>query len=169
MLMADAVNGAMPRPAFGRRRLAARLRVVAEANLALHVDHPWLVDVADNAVSWSGDDRQVRPPAGRLDRDGLDVEADAALTFVLDFARARMRWTRRADERAAEAGRQWAPVGPVWRPTSATITRRRSAWGLRQPARPRTRPWRIMRGRSGLDRVVAAIEDLVRSSCPRPR
>ncbi|MFN8171097.1 MAG: helix-turn-helix domain-containing protein [Candidatus Nanopelagicales bacterium] len=165
VLMADAVNGAMPRPAFGRRRLAARLRVVAEANLALHVDHPWLVDVADQRVSLGpGTIAKYDHELAAFDGTGLgDVEADAALTFVLDFARA-AAWTRRADERAAglaDEWAQWAPRLEAYLGDDHPRARRvgAAAGEAMDAAYSPDHAWTF-----GLDRVVAAIEDLVQST-----
>lgn len=88
-----------------------RVRAVAEANRALHLAHPWVVDVADQRVALGpGAIAKYDRELGALDDLDLgDVERDAALTFVLDFVAASARATS-----ANSAGVQidWASIGP---------------------------------------------------------
>lgn len=94
--------------------LTERIRRIADANLAVHVAHPWLADVA-----------QDRPPLGpgqlrKYDRElalladrGLsDHEADLALGLIVSFVRAHagvaLAAARTEDEQA-----WWAEAGPA--------------------------------------------------------
>lgn len=90
VLMADHVHARMERPPFGRLGWRSRVRLVAEANLALIRAHPWVTDVADErtalgpgTIAKYDHELEAFTPL-RLD----PVTCDAALRFVLDFARA---------------------------------------------------------------------------------
>lgn len=111
VLMVDAVNADVP----GLEALAGdwrqRVRTIAEDNLRMLRWHPWMLEVDDpRAVLGPGTiakyDRELRA------FDGLDldpVRRDAALTFVLGFARASA--ARIAEHgRAAEFGAAWGQV-----------------------------------------------------------
>lgn len=91
-----------------------RIRLIADANLTLHVTHPWLADIA-----------QDRPPLGpgqlrKYDRElailvdcGLsDRDADLTIGLVVSFVRAHagaaLAAARTEDERA-----WWAEAGPA--------------------------------------------------------
>ncbi|MDN5725571.1 MAG: TetR/AcrR family transcriptional regulator, partial [Propionibacteriales bacterium] len=93
-LMVDSCYAAMPRTTWSDQPWRTRLAVVAEANRALLVAHPWLTEVA--ALS--------RPPLGpgvmakyehelaAFDDTGLsDLDTDAALTHLLGFVQAHCR------------------------------------------------------------------------------
>jgi AcrR family transcriptional regulator len=162
VLMADVVNGATARSAFGRRRLAARVRLVAQANLDLHTAHPWLLDVADERVALGpGTIAKYDHELAAFDGSGLDaLQTDAALTFVLDFARSAAR-ARLAHAKAARLAGQWAQWAPRLeaylgdshpRAQSIGAAAGEALDGTYSP----DHAWRF-----GLDRVVASIEDLV--------
>lgn len=109
VLMADTAYGRMPRRTYGSAGWRTRVRRVAEANLALHLDHPWLLEVADDRTAFGpGTIAKYDHELHALDPLSLgDVARDAALTFVLDFARAAAR-ARRRDPRADEMPQTWA-------------------------------------------------------------
>lgn len=108
VLMADQAHSQMSSTAFGRAAWRTRVRRVADDNLALLREHPWLLDLEDQRTALGPGtiakyDRELRAFDGTsLD----DVSRDAALTFVLDF-------TRSTAERivvrpaAAEFGELW--------------------------------------------------------------
>jgi AcrR family transcriptional regulator len=165
VLMADSALGAMPTSAYTDRRWADRVRRVAESNLALHVDHPWLLDVADQRVAMGPGaiakyDRELRA----FERLRLtDLDRDAALTFVLDFARASAR-TRRDESRAATMADIWASsserlaayLGPRYPLAQRVGAVAGAAMGA---AYSPEHAWTF-----GLARVLAALEALPRST-----
>lgn len=111
VLMADAAVGSAPHPPLdGAWR--GRVRRLARAELDLHVAHPWLLDVTDQRTAL-GPGTIARYDHGlhAFDPLGLaDLDRDAALTFVLDFARGAAR-ARRPDSRAPtmdEVWRRWS-------------------------------------------------------------
>jgi AcrR family transcriptional regulator len=109
VLMADAVYARMPRPAHGTAGWRTRVRRVADTNLALHLEHPWLLEIADDRTAFGpGTIAKYDHELHALDPLPLDdVARDAALTFVLDFVRAAAR-ARRRDPRADEMPQIWA-------------------------------------------------------------
>lgn len=112
VLMADALRSRRPPPALTSTSWRGRVRQVAEAELALHTTHPWLLDVADPRTAFGPGtigtyDAQLRA----FDATGLDdVGRDAALTFVLDFVRAAAR-ARLAAAHAADMEVAWSAWG----------------------------------------------------------
>lgn len=90
VLMADAVHAAAERPAFGRAGWRTRVRRLAQANRRLVLEHPWLPGVRDQRVALGpGTIAKYDHELHAFDPLPLDdVSRDAALTFVLDFARA---------------------------------------------------------------------------------
>lgn len=111
VLMADAVHARMARAPFGRLGWRARVRQVAETNLALLQEHPWLHDVADDRTALGpGTIAKYDHELAALGPLALDpVTCDAALTFVLDFVRASAR-ALRPRPRAGELAAHW----PEW-------------------------------------------------------
>ena len=118
-LMLDAVYLAMPRPDLGGRPWRARATAVAEQNLALHLAHPWTVEVST-----------LRPPLGpglmtkyehelgAFDGLGLsDVQMDDCLTYLLGFVHTAARSTLDAAaarrESATDDAGWWSAVSPV--------------------------------------------------------
>ncbi|GII78931.1 TetR family transcriptional regulator [Sphaerisporangium rufum] len=118
-LMLDTVFGQVPRPALSALPWRERVRAVADANMAMYRQHPWMLSVATG-----------RPPLGpgliakydhelsALDGLGLhDVEMDDALTYLLGFVQASARLA--ADARAATGQgalsdeQWWAIAGPL--------------------------------------------------------
>lgn len=90
VLLVDRVHGAMTLPPFGRAGWRTRVHRVADANLALLRDHPWLLRVTDARTALGpGTIAKYDHELHAFDGTGLDdVDRDAALSFVLDFARA---------------------------------------------------------------------------------
>lgn len=113
VLMTDVAHARMPLPAYGRLGWRARVRLVAEANLALLDAHPWLAEVADDRTALGpGTIAKYDHELGALGPLRLDpVACDAALTFVLDFVRA-AALARRPRPHAAELAEQWPEWGP---------------------------------------------------------
>lgn len=109
VLMADAAHASLPLPAYGDADWRTRVRHVAEANLALLLEHPWLLEVDDERTAFGpGTIAKYDHELHALDPLPLDdVARDAALTFVLDFVRAAAR-ARRRDPRADEMPQTWA-------------------------------------------------------------
>ncbi|MBV2364507.1 TetR/AcrR family transcriptional regulator [Streptomonospora nanhaiensis] len=161
VLMADAVHAAAPRPPHTEADWRARVRRVAEANLALHTDHPWLLEVADQRTALGpGTIAKYDHELHALDPMGLsDVERDAALTFVLDFARAAAR-ARRPDPHAARMAESWPETGrrlAAYLGADHPLAQRvgAAAGAANNAAYNPEAAWRF-----GLDRVVAALEPL---------
>ncbi|KAA1426726.1 TetR/AcrR family transcriptional regulator [Nocardioides antri] len=111
VLMVDAAHAQMDRPSFGRLGWRARVRRVAESNLALLGAHPWLLDITDDrAALGPGTIAKYDHELGALAPLRLDpVTWDAALTFVLDFVRSSAR-NLRPQPRAGELAEHW----PEW-------------------------------------------------------
>ncbi|MCP2263771.1 TetR/AcrR family transcriptional regulator [Promicromonospora thailandica] len=109
VLMADAACARMPRPGHGTAGWRTRVRRVAEANLALLLEHPWLLEIDDDRTAFGpGTIAKYDHELHALDPlDLADVARDAALTFVLDFVRGAAR-ARRRDPRAEEMPQVWA-------------------------------------------------------------
>ena len=116
VLMADAAHHRTDRGAYGRSGWRSRVRRVAEANLALFQQHPWLVDVVDDRTALGpGTIAKYDHELEALAPLGLDDATwDAALTFVLDFVRASAR-ALRPQPRAGEMAEHW----PEWSPRLA--------------------------------------------------
>lgn len=112
VLMADLAHARQSRPRFGSPSWRTRVREIAEADLALHTDHPWLVDITDQRISFGpGTIAKYDHELHAFDDTPLgDVERDAALTFVLDFVRASAR-ARRPDPRGTDMAAEWAATG----------------------------------------------------------
>jgi hypothetical protein len=113
--MADAVHASMSRPSFGRSGWRTRVRRVADANLALLVAHPWLVQVRDPRVALGpGTIAKYDHELHAFDGTGLDdVHRDAALTFLLDFVRSS----------AAVQLASWGDFAPVWAAAAGRLER----------------------------------------------
>jgi AcrR family transcriptional regulator len=118
-LMLDAAYAAMPRTDTAGRPWRERATAIAEDNLALHLAHPWTVDVST-----------LRPPLGpgligkydhelaafeRLDL--TDLQMDDCLTYLLTFVHAAARSTLDAAtarrESAVDDTGWWATAGPL--------------------------------------------------------
>lgn len=160
ILMADAAHAALELPAFGRARWRTRVRRVAEANLALLVAHPWLLDVRDSRVALGpGTIAKYEHELHAFDGTGLtDLQRDASLTLVLDFV-------------GASAGRRVGSpedFGPVWAESAARLA---VYLGTNHPLAQRVgeaageamgTPYSAAHAwRFGLDRVVAGLAELV--------
>ncbi|WP_305093934.1 TetR/AcrR family transcriptional regulator [Prescottella sp. R16] len=109
VLMADTVRARSGRPPYVSDDWRDRVRQVADEETALHAAHWWLLDVTDQRTSFGPGtiatyDRQLHAFDGT---PLTDVDRDAALTFVLDFARAAAR-ARRPDPHAADMAEVWA-------------------------------------------------------------
>jgi len=116
VLMADAAHAAYvaaEAPAYGRRGWRGRVELVAEANRAMLRRRPWLLDATDERTALGpGTIAKYDHELRALDPLGLDdVRRDAALTFVLDFARASVRAEEAASRTYAVAG-SWSEWGP---------------------------------------------------------
>ncbi|MFD2796280.1 TetR/AcrR family transcriptional regulator [Promicromonospora vindobonensis] len=109
VLMADAVYARMPLPGYGTAGWRTRVRRVADASLALHLEHPWLLEIEDDRTAFGpGTIAKYDHELHALDPLHLDdVARDAALTFVLDFVRGAAR-ARRRGPRADELPQVWA-------------------------------------------------------------
>ena len=114
VLMADRVCLRMRLPAFGRSRWRTRLRRLAEANLALFREHPWLLEIRDPRLAVGpGTIAKYDHELRAFDGLGLsDLDPDAGLTFVLDFVRAS------AVAMTAESGESFVPF---WADSAARL------------------------------------------------
>jgi AcrR family transcriptional regulator len=118
-LMVDAAYQRMPKVDTAGQPWRQRLTVIADANRALYLAHPWLSSVST-----------LRPPLGpglmakyehelaALDGVGLtDLQLDDALTYLLSFVQANARAT--SDARAArlasamDDAQWWAANAPL--------------------------------------------------------
>jgi AcrR family transcriptional regulator len=108
VLMADAAFARMPLPEHGKAGWRTRVRRVADMNLALYREHPWLLEIEDDRTAFGpGTIAKYDHELHALDPLPLDdVARDAALTFVLDFVRAAAR-AQRPDPRADEMPQIW--------------------------------------------------------------
>lgn len=113
VLMVDEVHARMAASSSHEADWRARVRRVADENLALFRAHAWMLDVSDARVAVGPGtiakyDRELRA----FDDTGLSaVERDAALSFVLDFVRATAARMRESAERE-QFGSFWAEAGP---------------------------------------------------------
>lgn len=89
VLMADHAHGQMTTTPFGRSTWRTRVRHVAEDNLALLRDHPWLLGIDDPRTALGpGTIAKYDHELHAFDGTSIsDIRRDAALTFVLDFVR----------------------------------------------------------------------------------
>jgi len=112
VLMADTACARMSLPAHGTAGWRTRVRRVADANLALHLDHPWLLEIDDDRTAFGpGTIAKYDHELHALDPLPLDdVARDAALTFLLDFVRGAAR-ARRHAAHADEMPQAWARWG----------------------------------------------------------
>jgi AcrR family transcriptional regulator len=165
VLMVDAVHASMTRPTFGRAGWRTRVRRLAEANLALLRDHPWLLEVSDDRVVFGpGTIAKYDHELHAFDGMGLDdVTRDAALTFVLDFVRASARALLPHPPAADTAAlwRQWQDrlaeyVGDAY-PLAQRVGA--AAGAAMNAAHDPMRAYEF-----GLERVLAALADLQSTS-----
>ncbi|MFE6965179.1 TetR/AcrR family transcriptional regulator [Agromyces sp. NPDC057679] len=89
VLMADQAHARMASTPLGRAAWRTRVRRVADDNLALLREHPWLLDLDDPRTALGpGTIAKYDRELHAFDGTSLDdVARDAALTFVLDFTR----------------------------------------------------------------------------------
>ena len=160
VLMVDAMHAAMPHPALGRAGWRTRVRRIAEANLTLLLDHPWLLRVRDDRTALGpGTIAKYDHELHAFDGTSLgDLDRDAALTLVLDFV-------------TAAAARRCAPrvdFGPLWVESAARLA---GYLGAEHPLAQRIGqaagesmggPYNVERSWTfGLERVLAGLADLI--------
>lgn len=109
VLMADAVHGGQPLEPYASTTWQARVRQLAEADLALYAAHWWLLDIDDQRTSLGpGTIAKYDHELHAFEGSGLsEVDQDAALTFVAGFVRASAR-ARRPDPHAADMAEVWS-------------------------------------------------------------
>ncbi|QEW02784.1 TetR/AcrR family transcriptional regulator [Microbacterium lushaniae] len=90
VLMTDSAHTTMTPPPYRDMDWRSRVRAVADANLALHTRHPWLLDVHDpRSALGPGTIAKYDHELHAFDDTGIDgVQRDATLAFVLDFVKA---------------------------------------------------------------------------------
>lgn len=160
VLMVDQAHARMPRPAYGRTGWRARVRRVAEANLALLREHPWLLEVADARTALGpGTIAKYDHELHAFDPAGLtDLERDAALSFVLDYTRSAAPALIRGPDDFGEtwseqAGRLAGYLGEDF-PLAQTVGR--AAGESMGGPYDADRAWRF-----GLARVLAGLGELI--------
>ncbi len=161
VLMADDAHARMTLPDFGRAGWRTRVRRVAGANLDLLHAHPWLLRIADPRIALGpGTIAKYDHELHSFDGTGLDdVRRDAALSFVLDFARSGA---------AALVGADQGDFGPLWSEASPRLA---SYVGDGFPLARRVgqaageamgAPYdAALAWQFGLDRVLAGLADLI--------
>lgn len=109
VLMADTARAGLPRSPYASEHWRARVRQVAEADLALYTAHWWLLDVTDQRTALGpGTIATYDHDLHAFDDTALtDIDRDAALTFVADFTRASAQ-ARRPDPGAADMAEVWS-------------------------------------------------------------
>lgn len=111
VLMADAAHAGQPRAPYSGDGWRENVRRLAEADLDMYTRHWWLLDIADQrAALGPGAIAKYDHDLRALDGMGLDdLDRDAALTFVADFARssAQARRPRPGDVDMAAAWASW--------------------------------------------------------------
>ncbi|WP_447001795.1 TetR/AcrR family transcriptional regulator [Saccharothrix isguenensis] len=169
-VMVDAVQGETARPVDVPGGWRGRLTQVARENWALHLRHPWLLDVAGHrAVLGPNVVAKYDYELGAVDGIGLtDVEMDSVLTLVLAHVRAAARIAvdaARVEQRTGLSDEQWwqaaAPLlatvlDPDRFPTAARVGA--AAGEARGAAYDGEHTFAF-----GLERVLDGIEALVRS------
>ncbi|ADG75084.1 regulatory protein TetR [Cellulomonas flavigena DSM 20109] len=165
VLMADLVRTRRRRRPSAHDDWRSRVRELAEAELALHAAHPWLVDVTDQRTAFGpGTIADYDHQLHALDGTGLDdVDRDAALTFVTDFVRASARARRPAayDDRMATVWASWSERLATYVGDTHPLARRvgAAAGAAMQAPASAEHAWCF-----GLERVLDAIEALVRAN-----
>jgi AcrR family transcriptional regulator len=117
VLMADAAHAGASLPRFGRTSWPTRVRRVAEANLALFRAHPWLLHLNDDRVALGpGTIAKYDHELHAFDGTGLsDLDRDAALTFVIGFARSNAAASIRTNQPGNFADVWQESAGPLGR------------------------------------------------------
>ncbi|HEX5993964.1 MAG TPA: TetR/AcrR family transcriptional regulator C-terminal domain-containing protein [Jiangellales bacterium] len=117
VLMADAAHGGASRPRFGRASWRTRVRRVAESNLGLVRARSWLLHLSDDRVALGpGTIAKYDHELHAFDGTGLsDIDRDAALTFVIDFARSSAAAMVRTGQRGDFADVWRESAGPLGR------------------------------------------------------
>lgn len=169
VLMVDLVNARMPEPVDRSHGWRAAVVDLAESNLSLLRTHPWVLDVDDpRSAIGPGTIAKYDRELHVFDGAGLDdVRRDAALTFVLGFARqaaARLVEHRRSAEFGADwqqvAGRLTGYLGDA-HPLAQTVGR--AAGEASGSPYDADAAWEF-----GLARVVAGLADEIENGQERP-
>ncbi|WP_286929950.1 MULTISPECIES: TetR/AcrR family transcriptional regulator [Aeromicrobium] len=165
VLMADRAHAEMEPPAFGRARWRTRVRRVAEAHLELLRARPWLLGVDDPRTALGpGTIAKYDHELHAFDDTGLDdLDRDAALAFVLDFARStasRMAQASAAVDMAEEWERS-APSLATYLGTDLALAQRvgRAAGESMQGPYDAHRAWEW-----GLTRVIGGLAEIIEDS-----
>jgi AcrR family transcriptional regulator len=117
-LMLDTIYAAMPRTHITGRVWRRRATVVANENLALHIAHPWTLDISTlRPTLGPGAIGKYEQELAAFDGLGLtDVQIDDCLTYLLNFVRATVRTSMEAATNLRESRLDdtawWATVGP---------------------------------------------------------
>ncbi|HEX6339001.1 MAG TPA: TetR/AcrR family transcriptional regulator C-terminal domain-containing protein [Jiangellaceae bacterium] len=165
VLMADAAHASAPRPRLGRASWRTRVRRVAESNLALLRAHPWLLHLTDDRVALGpGTIAKYDHELHAFDGTGLsDLDRDAALTFVIDFARSGAAAMVRTGQRGEFAEVWQESAGPLGRylGDSYSLAQRVGQAAGEHMAAPYSaeHAWEF-----GIQRVVAGLSALIDSA-----
>ena len=165
VLMADRAHAEMELPPFGRARWRTRVRRVAEANLELLRARPWLLGVDDPRTALGpGTIAKYDHELHAFDDTGLgDLDRDAALAFLLDFARATASRMAQASA-AVDMAQEWElAAGPLatYLGAELALAQRvgRAAGESMQGPYDAQRAWEW-----GLTRVIGGLAEFVEST-----
>ena len=162
VLMADAAHAGASLARFGRASWRTRVRRVAEANLPLLHAHPWLLQIADDRVALGpGTIAKYDHELHAFDGTGLsDLDRDAALTFVIDFARSNAAASIRTSQPGNFAEVWHESAGPLGRylGDSYPLAERVGRAAGEHMAAPYSaaHAWEF-----GIQRVIAGLSDLI--------
>lgn len=162
VLMADEAHALMPRTRFGRSAWRTRVRRIADDNRDLLQAHPWLLDINDPRTALGPGtiakyDHELRAFDGTAI---MDLDRDAAVTFLLDFVQASAARSRGASTTEEFGGLWERSAGPLARylGDSAPVAQRvgRVAGEAMGAPYDAELAWQF-----GLARVMAGLADLV--------
>ena len=166
VLMADSVHDAMARPTYPSGAWHDRARRVADANLQLFMAHPWMLEINDpRLVLGPGTIAKYEHELHAFDGTSLsDVDRDAALTHVVNFAKS-SAWNRIGMARGA--GGFWPDSAPRlarYLGSDYPVAQRVGAAAGGEMGAPYSsdRQWEF-----GIELIIRGLGDVMRNLVPR--